>query len=260
VRYASGGRAAEGRMNVPSSIVNQLSLPPEAVVNAVNGQTYASIADKTKLPLPNPVALGMLLRQHAGQTVKISYKLSEIDPVLREADFAVLADASNADPWQMRIVYSHTEDLQFAPRETPVKTSSPVYALYLGARHTGLVLMEVYHVVEGLGRSVLSRHSNPMQQVSGPVGIVGHAIDKAKQGYGELLFFLAFLSVNLAVLNFIPFPVVDGGLMVFLIIEKVKGTPLSFKTQMWATVVGLATIILIFLLVTIQDITKLFNR
>ena len=85
------------------------------------------------------------------------------------------------------------------------------------------------------------------------------AADRAKAGYAELFFFLAFLSVNLAVLNFIPLPVLDGGLMVFLIIEKLKGKPLSIKTQMVATLIGLATIVLVMLLVTFQDITKIFN-
>ena len=60
-------------------------------------------------------------------------------------------------------------------------------------------------------------------------------------------------------INFIPFPVVDGGLMVFLIIEKIKGKPLSLKTQMVATLVGLATIILVFVLDTFKDITNMLS-
>ena len=72
------------------------------------------------------------------------------------------------------------------------------------------------------------------------------------------MFFMAFLSVNLAVINFLPMPVMDGGLMVFLLIEKIKGKPLSLKTQMISTMVGLAAIVLIVLYVTIQDIGRFF--
>ncbi len=97
-----------------------------------------------------------------------------------------------------------------------------------------------------------------VKNVSGPVGIISRAVDLAKEGFVELLFFLAFLSVNLAVINFMPLPVMDGGLMVFLIIEKIKGKPLSIKTQMVSTIVGLALIVICFLLVTIQDIARFF--
>jgi len=84
------------------------------------------------------------------------------------------------------------------------------------------------------------------------------AIEQAKAGLPELMFFLAFLSVNLAVINFLPMPVLDGGLMVFLLIEKIKGKPLSLKAQMVGTMVGLAAIILGLLFVTIQDIGRFF--
>jgi regulator of sigma E protease len=61
------------------------------------------------------------------------------------------------------------------------------------------------------------------------------------------------------VINFLPLPVVDGGLMVFLLIEKIKGKPLSIKTQMVSTIVGLALIVLCFLFVTFQDIARLIS-
>jgi regulator of sigma E protease len=95
--------------------------------------------------------------------------------------------------------------------------------------------------------------------VAGPVGIVTMGVEQAKLGVSELMWFLAYLSISLAVINFMPMPILDGGLMVFLIIEKVKGKPLSFKTQMVSTLVGLAAILLIAVFVTIQDIGRLFE-
>jgi regulator of sigma E protease len=56
-----------------------------------------------------------------------------------------------------------------------------------------------------------------------------------------------------------PLPVVDGGLMLFLILERIRGKPLSAKMQIITTLAGLALIVLSFLFVTIQDITRLFG-
>jgi regulator of sigma E protease len=123
----------------------------------------------------------------------------------------------------------------------------------MGVNFVGYQLWQVYSFLAKLAdRSVSTRN------VAGPVGIVGMAIEQAKSGLPDLMFFLAFLSVNLAVLNFLPMPVLDGGLMVFLLIEKIKGKPLSLKAQMVSTMVGLAVIIIGLLFVTIQDIGRFF--
>jgi len=60
------------------------------------------------------------------------------------------------------------------------------------------------------------------------------------------------------VLNFMPFPIVDGGLFVFLIIEKIKGSPLSFKVQMVTQLIGLVIIISSFIYITYRDILNFF--
>jgi len=66
------------------------------------------------------------------------------------------------------------------------------------------------------------------------------------------------ISANLAVVNFLPIPIVDGGLFTFLVIEKLQGRPLSPRTQSIAQVVGLALIVSVFLFVTYQDIMRMF--
>ena len=83
--------------------------------------------------------------------------------------------------------------------------------------------------------------------------------DMASVSFNQLLYFLAIISANLAVINFLPLPIVDGGLMVFLIIEKIKGTPVSVKTQVVTQVLGLVLIIAAFLYVTLQDLQRLFG-
>ncbi|HEX2973049.1 MAG TPA: site-2 protease family protein, partial [Tepidisphaeraceae bacterium] len=73
-----------------------------------------------------------------------------------------------------------------------------------------------------------------------------------------LIWFLAMISANLAVVNFLPIPIVDGGLFTFLIIEKLAGRPLSARAQTVAQIIGLAIILSVFLLVTYQDIARIW--
>ena len=115
--------------------------------------------------------------------------------------------------------------------------------------------MNVYKTME---RMIFTR-SVGVENLTGPVGIVKLGSDLASVSITRLIFFLAMLSANLAVINFLPLPIVDGGLMVFLIIEKIKGTPVSIKTQVVTQVIGLFLIIFAFLYVTYQDLQRFFG-
>jgi regulator of sigma E protease len=259
VRYRSGDDEVVGEMSVPSSIVNELNLPPTAVVWAIDGVKSTTIRDSNdkqrELNLPLPLALRKLLEQKVGQTVTVRFSRTlRAEP--ETAEFTVRPD--NVDPWQMRLLYAY--DMQgFEPKAELVRTSNPLKALWMGVNVVRLQVIEVYQFLKHLTKGVLKRKSNlSVKHVAGPVGIVGVAIQRAKEGTSELLFFLAFLSVNLAVLNFLPIPVLDGGLMIFLIIERIKGKPLSLKTQMISTIVGLTVIVVGILFVTIQDIGRWF--
>ena len=74
-----------------------------------------------------------------------------------------------------------------------------------------------------------------------------------------LMYFLALISANLAVINFMPLPIFDGGLFVFLLIEKIKGRPISLRVQVVTQVIGLVLIVGIFLYVTAQDLMKVYE-
>jgi regulator of sigma E protease len=93
----------------------------------------------------------------------------------------------------------------------------------------------------------------------GPLGIFSAGTQFAFKGTDWLIWFLAMISANLAVVNFLPIPVVDGGHFVFLCLEKIQGKPVSQRAQSIAQVVGLALLLGVFLLVTYQDITRMIN-
>jgi len=92
--------------------------------------------------------------------------------------------------------------------------------------------------------------------VGGPVFIAQMAGQTAQMGILALLYFMAFLSVNLAILNVLPIPVLDGGHLVFLFIEKIKGTPLTLNQRMIAQQVGLVFLLLVIVMVTYNDIVR----
>ena len=102
-----------------------------------------------------------------------------------------------------------------------------------------------------LGRANLS-------EVAGPIGMVALVGDARELGFAYLIFFTALLSINLAVINLIPFPALDGGRLVMVAIEAVKRSPLNPKFIQSVNVAGFALLIILMLIVTGSDIIKLF--
>jgi regulator of sigma E protease len=93
-------------------------------------------------------------------------------------------------------------------------------------------------------------------EIGGPIIIGKLAGATARAGFDILLEFLALLSINLAVLNILPVPLFDGGHLVFLLIEKIKGSPLSLKTRMVIQQIGMAFLLILMIFVTFNDITR----
>lgn len=91
----------------------------------------------------------------------------------------------------------------------------------------------------------------------GPIGVVGLATDALNLGWVYALSFGALISINLAILNILPFPALDGGWLLFLIIEKIKGSPVPKKVENFIHSLGFAILILLMIIVTIGDIKRL---
>ncbi len=94
--------------------------------------------------------------------------------------------------------------------------------------------------------------------VAGPVGLVGIVGDASKFGFAYLMSFTALISINLAVINIIPFPALDGGRLFFLLIEKIKGSRMNPNIANMANIAGFGILILLMLWVTYHDVVKLF--
>lgn len=135
----------------------------------------------------------------------------------------------------------------------PVAAQNPMHAIELGVKKTHQIMLQTYITLARLMQGTVKAH-----HLRGPVGITTEGARFAKRGYEYLMFFLGLISVNLAVINFLPLPIVDGGLMVMLVVEKLKGSPVSPGIQAVINYVGLALIGSIFLLTLFYDVTRPF--
>ncbi len=130
-------------------------------------------------------------------------------------------------------------------------------AIWEGLKAT-IILLE--RIAIGLGELLSSAivGKADMSQVSGPVGIVGHVGDAAKFGFANLLSFTAMISLNLAVINLIPFPALDGGRLLFVGIEGIIRRRINTNFVNILNLVGFALLILLMISITVSDISKLF--
>ena len=260
VEYSAAGEIARGSLTIPGSVVDAINLPPDAsvlLVRTVDASGDDAEADEEvhwNTPIIAPPKLRELLKERIGKTVELVYtRLGQPGQRYVSEPFAVTEN--NFDPWQARIAFrfDRWDGIFETQMERVHAHGNPLRATWMGAKLTYYQVMMVYRTLRQMLQARVS-----VENVSGPIGIFEIAIDRAKVGFADLLFILALLSLNLAVLNFLPLPVVDGGVMVFLIIEKIKGSPLSLKTQMISTLVGLGLILICFVLVTFQDLMRIF--
>ncbi len=94
------------------------------------------------------------------------------------------------------------------------------------------------------------------KDLSGPVGIVYMVDQSASQGFMTFLYFIAMMSLNLAVINLLPFPALDGGRIIFLVIRKVTGKAITDRTEAVVHMIGMLLLLLLMVYVTWNDIAK----
>ncbi len=96
-----------------------------------------------------------------------------------------------------------------------------------------------------------------VKNLSGPITIAKVAGASAQSGVGDFLYFLSLLSISLGVLNLLPIPVLDGGHLLFYLVEWVRGRPLSERVQGWGMQIGISLVLGVMLLALINDLGRL---
>ena len=127
------------------------------------------------------------------------------------------------------------------------------HALALGAYRTVRFIKEVYL---NLYAMLFGRVS--ARTMSGPLTIATVSYRFAGEDFWQFLLFLGMISVNLAVVNFLPIPVLDGGHFVFLVLEKVLGRPVPERWASAAVIIGLVLILSLMVFVLFLDVRRLF--
>lgn len=132
--------------------------------------------------------------------------------------------------------------------------ATPGEAVTLAASHIGKLVSVTLRGVVGLVTGKIS-----LKNIGGPIFIFGESMRSAKQGVAALIDFMVFLSVSLAVFNLLPIPVLDGGHLVFFLVEAVKGKPVSLRVMEVASQVGMVFILAMTVLAVGNDVLRLIH-
>jgi regulator of sigma E protease len=138
--------------------------------------------------------------------------------------------------------------------------SYPWYeSIWRGIYDVGLLIGGTVLGYYNILKSLVS-HGTLGAEVSGPIGIATLTGQAARIGFNYLLQFVAIISINLAVLNIFPFPALDGGRLVLLLIEKIKGSPIHRRTEGLINAAGYYFLIALMLYITYKDIARYFYK
>ncbi len=239
---------------LPGSPFSSLNLPEGSRILAINNTPVQTFGQMQRL------LTHTLTQQPAGDadkpsplTIQVTYQLN----IAGQPEFTrtVSIDA----PWQKQLAQAGWTmpqvALPFATLRLPVVADTPWDAAVLGVKKTHVFMMQTYLTLVRLFQQTV-----PVSGLHGPVGIVHAGTMIARDsGWPYVLFFFGIISVNLVVINLLPIPIADGGLLVFLAIEKIKGSPVHPAILTGATYAGLLLIGGLFLMVTYFDIMRLIS-
>ncbi|APW63278.1 M50 family metallopeptidase [Paludisphaera borealis] len=179
-----------------------------------------------------------------------SFPLQDVGLTINKAEKPVSIKPEIVPDW-----FDSDRGLELWPATRTMPPLAPLAALKEGLNETIDNVSAMYAMI----RSLFSGRVSP-KNLGGPILIAQVAYSAADSGLGAFLSFLGFISINLAVLNFLPIPPLDGGQMVFLLAEKVRGRPLPDSALIAGTYVGLLLVLCLMVFATYQDVFRLLTR
>jgi regulator of sigma E protease len=209
-----------------------LNIPRGAAITSVDGKAVSNFYDVIRE-----------IRRSAGHRVTVDYRLNE------EVAGDVAVDVS-AEKNFITVKSYFAEAIPFKPMERLYKAKGPIDAIGMGYKKTVTFIAQTYVTLKRLIGGLVSP-----KDLMGPVGIVAFSYRiVAHQPLVYYIYFLGLISACIAVFNFLPMPPLDGGLVVILLAEKIKGSALSEKVQGIIAYAGWALIGSLILYVTFNDI------
>ncbi len=211
-------------------------IPPGARITGVNGQAvenWTDLFNALKANQDRKVSLSYQVGEHQGSAEIPSLTQDVFDP--DDYDFALFTG-----PMGLRIL------------EVRITEKNPFKAIFWGCGQTVKWVLSNYLSLRALLRGTVSAKS-----ISGPLGIGKLAVEVARRGPVKFVYFMAFISAALAVFNFLPLPVMDGGHAALLLIEKIRRKPLPPKWMVGIQVSGWVLLLSLFVALTWNDIAKM---
>jgi len=212
----------------------KLEIPRGATITAVDGAGVSNFYDIIRE-----------IGRNAGKQITIDWRIDE------ETTGSVALDVGAAGEF-VTVKSTFDEYIAFKPLEFPYKSSGPVDAIGRVFRKTVMFIAQTYVTLRRLVGGLVSP-----KQLIGPVGIlaVSYTI-VSERPFVYYVYFLGLISACIAVVNFLPLPPLDGGLIVLLLVEKIKGSALSERMQGVVAYAGWVLIGGFFLYVTFNDIVR----
>ncbi len=186
--------------------------------------------------------------------------------------FINYVDAHRGQPTEIALLRNGKEvDVTVTPRMNVGPNEGPIgvalseggtarepffQALWDGLRTSFILAGMIFQTLWQLIKNLFV-HASLLTGVVGPVGIFGVAEETGSIGAIYLVQLLGIISLNLAVVNLIPFPALDGGRFLMIIIEKIKGSPIPEKVEAWINGLGFAFLLLLMILLTVRDVRGL---
>ncbi|MFM1869142.1 MAG: hypothetical protein RL591_2550 [Planctomycetota bacterium] len=238
---------AEG--NATDTPAKSVQSMPLATVLSVDGAGIANFAELQE----RLGAIAHAAKEGESREVVLEFRDPSPEAAPNTAHIALTAD-DLASIRSLGADFPLPEEL-FDPEWTVLTANGdPFKAIAMGFRQTVTMVEQVFLTIDRV-----SRGSVGVDQLQGPVGILHTGTQVASEGFMFMLFFLALISVNLAVVNLLPIPIADGGLFLFLMYEKFRGRPPSIAFQNAAAMAGIALVAGLFLLTFYNDLARLFG-
>jgi regulator of sigma E protease len=232
-------------------IAGLLENSPFKAAGLINGDKIVSIDGE---PVKSWFDVHRVLFNHpTDKPIQVEYVRENVSGP-KQATLRLLTPEEVASVKNIRYIAEIQEGGLMAEKIVPRHAQNLAQAAKWGVTETRDFILQFYLTL----RRMVDRSVSPANMM-GPVGIFIGGKRFAYKGFDWLLWFLCMISANLAVVNFLPIPVVDGGQFMFLVLEKIKGKPLSPRSMAIAQYVGLAFLAALVLFVTYHDILRSFG-
>ncbi len=247
-------KVQDGTMSRDASVLAISAMLPNSPADIAGlkvGDKISALAsgeDRVDTPLPSEVS--SFVAQHPGEPVQVYYKRDSNDEVVGSVEVVpshgVIAgkQGTPAIGIEMVLIATDKQSILSAIKLGAIKTVAATKAIAVGTARF------IADAVTG---------SADWRNVAGPVGIVGLVGDASSLGWVHLLNFMAMISVNLAIINMIPIPALDGGRLLFVAIEAVTRRKVHPGLAGALNMLGFAAIILLMIVITYHDVIKIIN-